>query len=54
MSVFLWMILLAQLILIAVNENVKEELKQLIILNLEENKILRKELTNTLKRRIKK
>lgn len=41
-AIFLWMILLALLIIMSVNENVKEELKQLIELEIEETKLLRK------------
>ena len=52
--IFLWMILLALLILIAVNENIKEEIKDLIILNIEENRLLRKDLESSFKGKKKK
>lgn len=43
-AVFLWLILIAVVILAAVNENVKEELKIVIENQLEEIKLLRKEV----------
>lgn len=41
-AIFLWLILLALLIVMSVNENVKEELKELIQVEVEETKLLRK------------
>ncbi|HLC47153.1 MAG TPA: hypothetical protein VJI75_05480 [Candidatus Nanoarchaeia archaeon] len=43
-SIFLWFILVALIIIAAVTENVKEELRQLIELHLEEIRALRSEL----------
>lgn len=42
---FLWLILAVMLIQLAVNENVKEELKLVVQEHLEEIKLLRKDLT---------
>jgi hypothetical protein len=52
-AVFLWMILLTSLILVAVNENIKEELKELIVLNIEENRLLRQELERNFRKKSK-
>lgn len=43
-AIFLWLILVILIIIAAVNENVKEELKQVIELHLQEIRILRHEM----------
>ena len=40
-AIFLWLLLLAMLIVMSVNENVKEELRELIEIEIEETKLLR-------------
>jgi len=42
--VFLWLILVTLIILLAVNENIKEELKQIIEVQLDEIRQFRKEI----------
>ncbi len=44
-AIMLWMILLALIIIMAVNENIKEELKLVIEQEIEETKLLRKALS---------
>ena len=41
-AIFLWLMLLGLLIVMSVNENVKEELKEVVELQLEETRLLRK------------
>ena len=43
-AIFLWLILIAVVILLAVSENMKEELKQVLENQVEEIKLLREEL----------
>ena len=43
-AIFLWLMLVALIIIAAVNENVKEELKQVIELHLQEIRLLRYEM----------
>lgn len=49
-SIFLWFLLLVLVIVAAVNENIKEELGQLINLQLKEVKLLRDDLNKKGKR----
>lgn len=44
-ATFLWLIIISLIILTAVNENIKEELREIIMLQLEEIRMLRKDLT---------
>lgn len=44
MAIFLWLILVAMIIIAAANENIKEELKQLVELQLQEIRLLREEI----------
>lgn len=50
-TMFLWLLLAVMLIMLAVNENVKEELKILIEQHLEEIKLLRQDIKNKIKKR---
>jgi len=43
-TIFLWLVLVVLVIIAAVNENVKEELKQVIELHLQEIRMLRHEI----------
>jgi len=49
-AIFLWMILLALLIIMSVNENVKEELRELIEIHITETKMLRQTLEKKFKK----
>lgn len=44
MTIFLWFILVALIIIAAANENIKEELKQITELQLQEIRLLREEI----------
>lgn len=50
-AMFLWLVLAVLLILLAVTENVKEELRVLIEQHLEEIKLLREDVSNSKKGR---
>jgi len=43
-TIFMWLVLVALIILIAVSENMKEELKQILALNAEEVRLLRQSM----------
>jgi len=43
-AIFLWLILVAIIIITAANENIKEELKQVVELQLQEIRLLREEI----------
>lgn len=42
--IFLWLMLVALIIIAAANENIKEEIKQLIEVHLQETRLLREEI----------
>ena len=43
-AIFLWLMLVVLMIIAAVNENIKEELKQMIELQLQETRLLREDI----------
>ncbi|MBD3310054.1 hypothetical protein GF351_02450 [Candidatus Woesearchaeota archaeon] len=45
-AAFLWLIIIALVILVAVNENIKEELREIILIQLDEIRLLRKDFQN--------